>query len=211
MTTIDVVIADDHPVYLDGLARAIAARPELSLVARAADGESALELIRSKQPQVAVIDLGLPGMDGLDVLDAIDRAKLPTRTLIVSALDDSTIIYQALEAGAAGYISKVTRGIDIGDSILAVARGEVVIPAHLQVGLLREIRGRRHGRQSLLTGRELDVIRLAADGRPNPAIAHELGVSVGTVKTHLQSAFAKLEATDRAAAVAQAMRRGLLR
>lgn len=212
MTAARIAIADDHPVYLDGLRRAISVRSDMALVGTAETGTDLLEVIRSERPDVAVVDFDLPGLDAIGVLDALARDALSTRVLVVSALDDSHVIYKTLEAGAAGYLSKNTRSEAIGDAVAAVVRGDVVLPAHIHTGLLNEIRDRRHGEGGQpLTARELDVLRLAADGHSNSEIANELHVSVGTVKSHLQKSFEKLGVNDRAAAVAAVIRRGLVR
>jgi two-component system nitrate/nitrite response regulator NarL len=208
---IDVVLADDHPVYRDGLAHAIELRAELHLVAAASDGHQALAAIRSHTPQVAVLDLHLPGISGLAVLEAIAREQLPVRALVVSAVEDSATVYKALAAGARGYVPKVVSSAEICDAIVAVARGRTVVRPEIQDGLVDEIRLRRdRGDDPLLTAREVQILRLAADGFSNAEIGNELHLSTATVKTHMQHAFEKLEVSDRAAAVAKAIRRGLV-
>jgi two-component system, NarL family, nitrate/nitrite response regulator NarL len=209
--SVRVVVADDHPVFLGGLARIVREAPELLLAATAEDGRAALDRIRELRPDVALIDLELPEIDGFRVIDAVRREALPTRVLVISAFLDSEKVYRAMESGAAGYVPKVAGDAAILDAILAVARGETRLGAGLLDGLASEIRLRRQDDPGpLLTPRELDVIRLAADGHPNAEIARRLHVSTGTVKSHLQHAFEKLEAPDRAAAVARAIRRGLV-
>jgi two-component system nitrate/nitrite response regulator NarL len=208
---IDVVLADDHPVYRDGLAHAIELRAELHLVAAASDGHQALAAIRSHTPQVAVLDLHLPGISGLAVLEAIAREQLPVRALVVSAVEDSATVYKALAAGARGYVPKIVSSAEICDAIAAVARGRTVVRPEIQDGLVDEIRLRRdRGDDPLLTAREVQILRLAADGFSNAEIGNELHLSTATVKTHMQHAFEKLEVSDRAAAVAKAIRRGLV-
>jgi two-component system nitrate/nitrite response regulator NarL len=209
--SVRVVVADDHPVFLDGLARIVRDAPELTLVAQAETGRAALQHIREERPDVALVDLELPDVDGFGVIDTVRREGLATRVLVISAFLDSAKVYRAMESGAAGYVSKVTRDDAILGAILAVARGETLLGDRLLDGLASEIRLRRQqSPDPPLTPRELDVIRLAADGHPNAEIARRLHVSTGTVKSHLQHAFEKLEAPDRAAAVARAIRRGLV-
>jgi two-component system nitrate/nitrite response regulator NarL len=209
--SVRVVVADDHPVFLDGLARIVSRAAELELAATAQDGREALARIREHRPGVALVDLELPDVDGFRVIEAVRREALPTRVLVISAFLDSAKVYRAMEAGAAGYVPKVAGDGAILDAILAVARGETRLSGGLLDGLASEIRLRRQDEPGpLLTPRELDVIRLAADGHPNAEIARRLHVSTGTVKSHLQHAFEKLEAPDRAAAVARAIRRGLV-
>jgi two-component system, NarL family, nitrate/nitrite response regulator NarL len=209
--SVRVVVADDHPVFLDGLARIVSRAAELTLVATARDGRVALDRIRAERPDVALIDLELPDVDGFGVIETVRREALPTRVLVISAFVDSAKVYRAMEAGAAGYMPKVAGDAAITDAILGVARGETQLVGELLDGLATEIRLRRdHAPGPSLTPRELDVLRLAADGHPNAEIARQLLVSTATVKSHLQSVFEKLEAPDRAAAVARAIRRGLV-
>jgi two-component system, NarL family, nitrate/nitrite response regulator NarL len=209
--SVRVVVADDHPVFLDGLARIVSRAAELTLVATARDGRVALDRIRAERPDVALIDLELPDVDGFGVIETVRREALPTRVLVISAFVDSAKVYRAMEAGAAGYMAKVAGDAAITDAILGVARGETQLVGELLDGLATEIRLRRdHAPGPSLTPRELDVLRLAADGHPNAEIARQLLVSTATVKSHLQNVFEKLEAPDRAAAVARAIRRGLV-
>jgi two-component system, NarL family, nitrate/nitrite response regulator NarL len=209
--SVRVVVADDHPVFLDGLARIVSRAAELTLVATARDGRVALDQIRAERPDVALIDLELPDVDGFRVIETVRREALPTRVLVISASVDSAKVYRAMEAGAAGYMPKVAGDAAITDAILGVARGETQLVGELLDGLATEIRLRRdHAPGPSLTPRELDVLRLAADGHPNAEIARQLLVSTATVKSHLQNVFEKLEAPDRAAAVARAIRRGLV-
>jgi two-component system nitrate/nitrite response regulator NarL len=207
-----VLLADDHPVFRDGLARTIAQRPGLKLIAAVEDGRQALDAIRQYTPHVAVLDLALPGLDGLTVLEAIARERLPTRSLVVSALEDSATVYRAIAAGARGYVPKTVPSQEIGDAIEAVARGQTVLRPEVQDGLADEIRLRREqdDDRPVLTPREIEIIRLAADGCSNAQIAHHMHLSTATVKTHLQHVFEKLEVSDRSAAVAKSIRRGLV-
>jgi two-component system nitrate/nitrite response regulator NarL len=206
-----VLIADDHPMYQEGVARVLAPYPEFELVARVGLAREALDEIRRLKPDVALVDLQLPDLDGIAVVEQIEREELPTRVAIVSACDDSAIVYRAIAAGARAYLSKVCSAESLRTTILAVARGETVIPPSMQSGLAREIRARREvGDHPVLTTREIEILRHIAEGRSAPEIAEELVLGVTTVKTHLHNIYGKLEVSDRAAAVAQAIRRGLL-
>jgi two-component system nitrate/nitrite response regulator NarL len=205
-----VLVADDHPVYREGIVRALGERPELELVGQAATGHAALTAIRELAPDVAVLDMRLPGLDGVQVLNAIDREALPTRVVIVSAYLDSEIVYAAIAGGARAYLSKEASRETICDAVGAVARGETVITPEAQGGLAREIQLRSPGARPALTQREQEVLRLTAEGLSAPDIGRRLYLSPATVKTHLQHLYSKLEVSDRAAAVAEAMRRGLL-
>jgi two-component system nitrate/nitrite response regulator NarL len=206
-----ILIADDHPVYRDGVTRVLGQRPEFEVVAEVEDGRAAVDEIRRLQPDVAVLDLRLPGLDGVSAAAALEREGSPTKVVILSAFEDSATVYRAIASGARAYLQKVVSGETLCRTIIAVARGETVIPPALQGGLASEIRARRERADDpLLTKRELEILRLAAEGLSAPEIASRLVVSVTTVKTHLQHVYAKLEVSDRTAAVAQAIRRGLL-
>jgi two-component system nitrate/nitrite response regulator NarL len=206
-----VLVVDDHPVYRHGMASLIALRPEFELIGEVGDGRQALEEIRRLTPDVAVVDLRLPDLDGIEVVESLEREGLPTRVVILSAYEESHIVYRAIASGARAYLPKVCSGETLCGTMMAVARGETVIPPSLQSGLAGEIRARRErAGDPILTPRELEILRMAAQGLSAPEIAKRLVVSVTTVKTHLQHIYAKLEVSDRAAAVAQALRRGLL-
>ena len=207
-----VVVADDHPLYCDGLVRVLRERAEIEVLAQEEDGRKALESIRLLRPDVAVLDISLPEIDGLGVLDAIKWEALPTRALFISARDDSAIIYQAISVGADAYLPKSSTAGEIVHAVLAVARGETVISPAVQYGLAREIRLRRSADdRPVLSPRELEVLRLTADGLSAVEIGEHLHLSKTTVRTHLQHVYEKLGVTDRVAAVSQALRRGILR
>ena len=209
--SVAVLLADDHPVFREGLARAIDLRPDLHLVAATENGREALDAIRAHTPDVAVLDLGLPQLDGMAIIEAIARERLATRSLVVSALDDSATVYRAIAAGARGFVPKTVPSVEICDAIAAVARGQTVLRPEVQDGLADEIRLRRdHDDRPVLTPREAQIIRLAAEGCSNAEIARQMHLSTATVKTHLQNVFEKLEVSDRAAAVAKSIRRGLV-
>jgi two-component system nitrate/nitrite response regulator NarL len=147
----------------------------------------------------------------MTVIESIARERLSTRSLVVSALDDSATVYRAIAAGARGYVPKTVPSVDICDAIAMVARGQTVLRPEVQDGLADEIRLRReHDDRPVLTPREAQIIRLAADGCSNPEIARQMHLSTATVKTHLQNIYEKLEVSDRAAAVAKSIRRGLV-
>jgi two-component system nitrate/nitrite response regulator NarL len=206
-----VLVADDHPLVREGIERAVRERPELELVGAAADGREALELIRTRAPRVAVLDLRLPELDGLQVLNAVARDALPTRVLILSASSDPELVYRAVQGGAAGYFRKESDRQAILDAIAAVARGDTVIEPALQAGVFDQIRVRAAlEERPILTEREREVLALMADGASGPQIADQLIIALPTVKTHQARLYEKLGVSDRAAAVAIAMRRGLI-
>jgi two-component system nitrate/nitrite response regulator NarL len=207
---VTVVVADDHPLYREGVVRALLASGQVEVVAEAEDGRSALAEIKEHRPDVALLDYKLPELDGVAVTNAVVREQLPTRVLIVSAFTDSGVVYKALETGAAGFVSKEARREQIADAVLACARGENVVPPDVAAGLVSEIRLRRQSDVPALTPREQEILHLIAAGKSLPEIAKELYLGLTTVKTHVQHLYEKLEVSDRAAAVATAMRRGLL-
>ena len=210
MSRVAVLVADDSPVYREGIVRAVKERPELELLAEVATGREALMAIAELRPQVAVLDMKLPDLDGSQVLRAINRDELPTKVVFVSAYIDSEIVYAAIGGGARAYLSKDATRQQICDAIAAVARGGTVFASEVQTGLAREIQMRSADTDVVLTSREREIIALTAQGLLAPEIGRRLYLSPATIKTHLQRLYGKLGVSDRAAAVAEAMRRGLL-
>jgi two-component system nitrate/nitrite response regulator NarL len=208
--SIRVYVADDHPIYRDGLIRAFQRRRDFNVVGEAADGDKALQDIRELRPDVALLDLRMPGPGGLELLKTIKLEDLPTRVVLVSAFSDNEIVYQSMASGAAAYVLKEADRDQICDAIAAVARGETWLPPLIQSRLLAAIQARANSGRPSLTGREQQVLKLTADGFGAPEIGRRLSVSAATVKTHLQHVYEKLDVSDRAAAVAEGMRRGLL-
>jgi two-component system, NarL family, nitrate/nitrite response regulator NarL len=207
---IRVLVADSRPIVRAGFARLVRQRARYQLVAELGDGWAALEAIRRLQPDVAVLEAELPGLAGHRVLNAVMRDALPTKVVIAPAEDRGDRAYAALEAGACAYLSARATEELVDDALTRAARGDAVIPLELQTGVAREIQLRRANGRPSVTGRELAVLRGIADGRMLPEIARELHLSLGTVKTHANHLYEKLGVSDRAAAVAVAMRRGLL-
>jgi two-component system, NarL family, nitrate/nitrite response regulator NarL len=205
-----VVVGDDHPLFRDGVVRALQNSGEIEIVAEADDGTSALEAIRLHKPQVALLDYRMPGMDGAEVAAAVTRDELPTRVLLISAHDDAAIVYHALEQGAAGFLPKESSRSEIVAAVLSCAKGRDVLPASMAAGLAGEIRKRSEPSGPTLSAREREVLVMIADGKTIPSIAGELYLAPSTVKTHVQRLYEKLGVNDRAAAVAEAMRRRLL-
>jgi two-component system nitrate/nitrite response regulator NarL len=205
-----VVVGDDHPLFRDGVVRALMSSGSVDVVAEAEDGLSALDLIRTHQPQVALLDYRMPGLDGAQVAAAVRRDELPTRVLLVSAHDESAIVYSALQEGAAGFIPKESSRSEIVDAVLNCAKGRDVVAPGLAAGLAGEIRRRRDSDGPTLSPREREVLGLISNGLSIPAMAKELYLAPSTVKTHVQRLYEKLGVGDRAAAVAEAMRRKLL-
>ena len=202
-------MADDHPLYREAVVRAVRARPEFELIGQAADGRAALGAIRDSSPDIAVLDVEMPSLGGVDVVRAVNRDALGTRVVLLSAHLESDTVYAAVAEGVRAYLSKAWPAERICDALIAVARGEVILPEEIQAGLAAAIRSNA-GPKVHLTPREHDVLLGLAGGKSAPAIAAELHVSTATVKTHLKTLYEKLGVSDRAAAVAESMRRGLI-
>jgi two-component system nitrate/nitrite response regulator NarL len=207
---IRVLIADDHPLYRTGLVDTVKRRPELELVGQAEDGAAALDEIRSLDPDVCVLDVKMPGLGGVEVLKALVREELSARVVFVSAYYDTDVVYGALGSGACGYLSKEATGDEICDALVAASQGRTTLGADVQAVVAHEIRRRSGDEARLLTPREEEILRMTADGMSAPDIARALHLGATTVKTHLQRAYEKLGVSDRAAAVAEAMRRGIM-
>ncbi|MEO7197962.1 MAG: response regulator transcription factor [Solirubrobacterales bacterium] len=207
---VTVVVADDHPLYREGLMHAIGQRPDLKLLGAAADGRTGLEMIRALAPAVALLDVKMPGLDGLQVLNAIRRDDLPTSVVLVSAHVASDLVYHAIVGGASAFLSKEADRDEICDAVAAAARGEMHLAADVQGYFVHAVQLRARNDLPRLTARESEVLGMIADGLSAPLMAERLTLSTATVKSHLQKLYDKLSVSDRAAAVAKAMRLGLL-
>jgi two-component system nitrate/nitrite response regulator NarL len=208
---IRVLVAEDHPVYLEGLAAAIEGADDLELALACDDGARALEGIRATAPDVAVLDLHLPVLDARGVLEQLAADRDICRVLILSAHLEGEEIVGCVELGAAGYLAKDATRADILEAIRAVAHGRTVISSDAQASMAEGIRRRRVAAMEVLSAREQEVLGLLASGASGPQIARQLFLSPATVKSHLHNVYEKLGVSDRAAAVAEGMRRGLIR
>ncbi len=205
-----VYVAEGQPIFLEAVARGVGARGDLTLLGTARDGWTALADIRRLAPNVAIIDDGLPKAGGADLMEAIARDRLSTRVVMLAADGSSPPVYDVMNLGCAAYLTKSATLADICDAVAAVARGATLIASELQAGLVVELRRHSHTDRPILTQRELQILRFVADGQTGAEIATRLFISVSTVKSHLSSVREKLGVHDRAAAVAEAMRRGLI-
>jgi two-component system nitrate/nitrite response regulator NarL len=211
-TGAQVLVADDHPLFRDGLARAINAHPDLHLLGHVSDGTKALAAIRRYEPDVAVMDIDMPGLTGLEVLTQVIDDDLPTRVVLISSHLDGPTVHAAVAGGAFGFLTKDSGPGEIGAAVTAVLQGEVVLSPAVSSVLAKAVREHRGAPATLLlTEREQEVLKLIADGRSAPEIAGALSLAPATVKSHLHTLYTKLGVSDRAAAVAVAMRRGVLR
>src|SRR4051812_47232904 len=206
-----VYLADDHPIFLEALASAIRERADMVLAGEARTGPDALAGIRELQPDVALLDMRLRDLIGLDVLELAVAEGTRTRFVFLSAHVDSELVYAALAAGAAGYLSKEMDREIIWEAIVAVAAGEHFLSSDVQRELADAIRRRDAHERPSLTARERTVLALAAEGNSTREIARRLGGASATVKPHRQTISQKLTPPDRASAVAVATRRGMLK
>ena len=197
-------------MYRAGLAEAERERQELELVAELSDGLEAVEQMRELRPDAALVDMRLPSLDGVEVLMALRDEDVPTRVLMLSAYSDGAFVYEALEAGAAGYMSKDASGEEICEGLLAVLDGRTVLSPGLEQALAQEVSSHEAVPHAGLSTRENQILSMTAEGLSRAAIGTRLNLSEGTVKTYLQRAYEKLGVSGRAAAIAEAMRRGIL-
>jgi two-component system nitrate/nitrite response regulator NarL len=207
---VSVLVAEDHPLFLEAMRQAIKSRPDLELVGVADNGRSALEEIKQLEPEVAVLDMRMPELDGAQVLNAIVRDRLSTRVLFLSSHTESSMVYDMLAKGAAGYLDKRASADQICAAINAVTRGETVLGGEIKSGVLQQIRLRSDEGGTNLTAREREVLKLVADGLSAAEVGSQLHIEQSTVKSHLKNIYDKLGVSERAAAVAEGMRRGLL-
>ena len=204
MTRIRVLVADDHPITREGMAGIIDSAGDMTVVAETGDGREAVELHRKLRPDVAVLDLRMPGLTGAEATAAILAESPDARILLLSALHGDEDIYRALHAGARGYLLKDLSREELLEAIRAVFAGQRRIPPEVADRLAERMLGPN------LTPREIDVLRLMVDGRGNKEIAGALGISEAGVKGHVNGIFGKLGVTDRAQAVTAALRRGIV-
>ena len=206
---VKVLVVADHELVQEGLRLMLSRSEGIEVVGCVGSGEAALDLLETTDADVMLLDMRLPGIHGLDVLAAIAKRRLgKPRILVLTAHDDQDMVLEAVRAGAHGYILKSASRNELIGAIRRVASGDRYYDAVVVKAFLRGDQRKRD--EGLLTSRELEILRMAADGLTNRAIGERLYLSVGTVKTHLDNIYRKLEVSDRAHAVAVALRRGLL-
>jgi DNA-binding NarL/FixJ family response regulator len=204
---IRLLIADDHPVVRDGLSGMFAADPDFEVAGQAADGSQALRLAEALRPDVILMDLRMPGMDGVTAIGELARRGNPARILVLTTYDTDSYVLPAIEAGATGYLLKDAPRAELLHAVRAAAAGQPVLAPSVAARLMNRVRAPE---PELLSQRELEVLGLVAAGNTNREVAARLFISEATVKTHLLHIYAKLGVTDRAAAVAEAFNRSLL-
>jgi DNA-binding NarL/FixJ family response regulator len=209
MSVIRLLIADDHPVVRDGLRGMLAGEADFEVVGEAASGAEAVALTDRERPDVVLMDLQMPEMDGATATAEIATRFPATRVLVLTTFDADADILRAVEAGATGYLLKDTPRERLFPAIRAAARGETVLAPTVATRLVSQMRGRAAPTEAL-TSREVEVLELVARGSSNADIAAALFISEATVKTHLLHTFAKLGVDDRTAAVVAALERGII-
>ena len=203
---IRVLIADDHGVVREGLVSMIRRnKADMTVVGEAGTGREAVELWNEHRPDVTLLDLRIPELDGVEVIKEIRATDEKARIIILTTFDGDEDIYRAIQAGAKGYLLKDVPREALMDSIRRVHAGETSVPVHLVAKLADRVSG------ETLSKREIEVLKLMAQGKSNKEIASTLFISEGTVKSHGKAIFAKMNVTSRTEAVADAARRGLLR
>ncbi|MBD2899922.1 Transcriptional regulatory protein LiaR [Actinomadura sp. RB99] len=213
--TITLLIADDHPVVHDGLRGMFTGEPGFEVLAEAADGAEAVRLAEALRPDVVLMDLRMPGTDGVTAITRMAERGLPARVLVLTTYDTDSDVLPAIEAGATGYLLKDALQDELFRAVRAAARGESVLSPSVAARLMSRMRtaaarpSSPRGEESL-SPRELEVLGLIARGSTNREAAARLFISEATVKTHLLHIYGKLGVNDRAAAVAAAFDRGLL-
>lgn len=208
-----ILIADDHPILRDGTRKLLEREPDLEVVGEAADGEEAVRLATETSPDVIIMDVAMPKLNGIEATKQI-KARLPSAAvLVLTSYDYDEYVFSLLEAGAAGYLLKSVKGDELVGAVRAVVNGEPVLYPAITRKLIDHLRTSSGAtvepRPPLaVTDREMEVLRLAAQGQGNKEIAEELHISVHTVQAHLRSIFNKLSVGSRAEAVVSGLKRG---
>jgi DNA-binding NarL/FixJ family response regulator len=212
---ISVLIADDQALVRGGLRMIIDAQPDMEVVGEAEDGREALDLCRGSAPDVVLMDIRMPGVDGIEATRELSRQRTPTRVLILTTFDTDEYVYAAMKAGASGFLLKSAPPQRLGEAIRVIAAGDALLAPTITRRLIeqfvsRPAPGAQPKKADLLTERELQVLRLIARGLSNAEIAADLIVSEATVKTHVNRLFSKLNLRDRVQAVVLAYESGLV-
>ena len=207
---IRVLIADDHEVVREGLKLILDTEADFEVVGEAADGAAAVEITEQLQPDAVLMDLRMPGMDGLQAIEKIHSCWPNIAVVILTTYNEDNLMISGLRAGARGFLLKDTGRQTLFDSLRAAARGEALFLPEVIARVLSQPPVEKRSAGSLLTGRELEILRAAARGERSKEIAARLSISERTVKAHLDSIYHKLGVDSRAAAVATAIERGLL-
>ncbi|KRC46938.1 LuxR family transcriptional regulator [Leifsonia sp. Root227] len=205
---IRIVLADDHPMVREGIRGMLQSYDDIDVVGQASSGPEAVALVAALHPTLVLMDLRMPGGDGVEATKAIVSAHPGTRVVVLTTYETDQDILRAIEAGASGYLLKDIAPAELARSVRAAAAGETVLAGSAATALLSRVQGGQAA--PALSAQELNVLRLAADGRTNAAIGSELFIGEATVKTYLSRAYEKLGVSDRTSAVRRALELGLL-
>ncbi len=211
---ISVLVAEDHPLVRRGIVGFLSTQPDLTVVAEAGDGVEALRLATEHRPDVAVIDLQLPRLDGVETIRRLTREHPGTRVVVLTSHEGDADIFPAIHAGALSYLLKEATPDQLAEAVRAAAAGEAVLHPRVAARIVAELRGRRPEAPNALrdlTERELEVLRLLGEGLTNAEIARRLVIGEKTVKTHVSAILMKLQVADRTQAAVHAWRHGVLR
>ena len=201
---IRILVADDHLIVRDGIISIVEVEKDMRVIAQASDGVEALALVKKLLPDIVLLDLRMPRMDGLEVIAQIQSLHLPSRVIVLTTFESEQDVHLALKAGARSYLLKDTPRSTLLDTIRQAHLGKTCIPQRIGQKLVENMN------RPALSGRELDIIKLVAEGRSNKEIGDRLGITEGTVKTHVKSLLKKLQAPGRTAAVREAVHRGIV-
>jgi len=201
---IRILIVDDHPVVCSGLTSMLSVQAGIEVIGSASSGEEALSIVRRDLPDLMLLDLRMPGMDGIGVLNALKKMERAPRVMVLTSFEKEEDIYRAIRAGAHGYLLKDTSESEMIEAINIVFAGKRYIPRHIAARLTERMM------RSDLTARELQILELLAQGSTNKQIAGALSISDNTVRHHVNNIMEKLQVTDRTEAVATALRNGVL-
>jgi two-component system, NarL family, response regulator DegU len=223
MNKITVVVVEDHPLFRQGVVDALSLEADIEVVGQAGDGGEALEMIRQLEPDIAVLDVNIPGLNGQEVMRQIIAGRLPTRVVLLTGYDDPEQVFHAMQGGASAFVSKAVQPEKLAEILRQAAIGRYVVgemvmdkegldgwlAAHTRPGV--QVFGEQAEMHSPLSGRELEVLRGIAGGQSNKEIAGSLGISHQTVKNHVTAILRKLGVEDRTQAVLYALKRGWVR
>ena len=201
---IRILIVDDHSVVREGLASVIGRNADMTVVAEASNGREAVDLWKKHRPDVTLLDLRMPELDGVDAIKAIRADDENARIIVLTTFDGDEYIYRAIRAGAKGYLLKDVPREALMDCVRRVHAGQTCVPVHLAAKLAERVSG------EALSTREIEVLQRIAAGKSNKEIGAELFISEGTVKAHVKGIFTKLGVVSRTAAIATAQRRGII-
>lgn len=207
-TPVQIIIVDDHAVVRQGLRMMLDAQPDITVIAEAPDGQTAVNLARSLHPDLILLDLLMPEMDGIETIQHLREAGVESKILVLTSSLEDEAIKQALKAGAQGYLLKASRSTELVRAIQRVIAGEEVLDPAAAQALIRQVRS--DDPLETLTGRERDVFDLLARGQTNSDIAASLHISEVTVRTHIMNIFDKLDVRDRTQIMIYALKRGLV-